>query len=252
MSGMESVSVNGESLAAEEAEGTQGTPQEPQEGSGSQEQSSQEPQLPEKFKTVDDLVKAYNNLEAKFSQSRQQETTQESGEESGESTKETQQIDFDAYVSKGLAGELTDEDYQALEAAGFSKSMIDRSVAGAKAMEDQLVNTVYEAVGGEDSYKQMMEWAANGLSDQEKAAYDEAVNSGNPFMAKLAAQGLQSLYRSAEGTEPTRQVTGRPGPTNGGAYNSWQEVTRDMQDPRYAKDPAFRAQVEQKLANSPF
>jgi len=68
-------------------------------------------------------------------------------------------------------------------------------------------------------------------------------------MVKLAVSGLQSKYQSAEGSDPAL-IAGQSAPSSGGNYGSWAEVTTAMRDPRYARDPAYRQSVADKLGRS--
>ena len=45
-------------------------------------------------------------------------------------------------------------------------------------------------------------------------------------------------------------IQGKPAQAVNG-YRSQAEVVRDMNDPRYDRDPAYRAEIMNKLANSP-
>ena len=74
-------------------------------------------------------------------------------------------------------GELKPESYQALEKAGIPKEYVDQFIAGQLAMRDNLVSDVKNVAGGEDTYAEMMQWASDNLSENEKSAYNNAVNS---------------------------------------------------------------------------
>ena len=103
--------------------------------------------------------------------------------------------------------------------------------------------------GGEQNFQQIVQWAQTGLSDAEKNAYNDAVKSGNVAAVKLAVSGMAAKYQQSYGRDP-KLVGGRastPGPE---AFTSWAQVTKAMSDPRYDSDPAYRAEVENRIAAS--
>jgi hypothetical protein len=68
---------------------------------------------------------------------------------------------------------------------------------------------------------------------------------------KMAVKGLKARYAEEVGFEPKKSVKGATSSkTGGGTYRSWAEVEKDMRDPRYSSDPAYRRDVEQKLGRS--
>ena len=95
----------------------------------------------------------------------------------------------------------------------------------------------------------MSEWAGQNLTETEKQAYNTAVNSKDLEAVKLAVVGLKARYAQSTGSEPTL-VEGKASPSAEQGFASWAQVTQAMSDPRYAKDPAYQAEVKNKLANS--
>jgi hypothetical protein len=221
--------------------------------------------LPEKFKSVEDLAKSYSELEKKLGEQapKQEEIDpvsktelksetpkQENNLEIAENAVEQAGLDFNAlsqeYAEKGQLGE---ESYKALEESGIPKEYVDQFIAGQKAIGDQQTNTVKSMVGGEESYNEMAQWASQNMTDAEKKAYNQAVNSPDMETVKLAVNSLQAKYQAANGTEPNL-VQGKATPVAEQGYDSWAQVTEAMADPRYAKDPAYQAAVKAKIANS--
>jgi hypothetical protein len=67
----------------------------------------------------------------------------------------------------------------------------------------------------------------------------------------LAIAGLNAQFRATQGSNPS--LLNGFAPAGGDAvvgYRSTAELTTAMSDPRYAKDPAYRKDVEAKLAAS--
>ena len=223
--------------------------------------------LPEKFNSVEELVKSYSELEKKLGEQSQPKESVDpvSKTEVKEETKEEQpKSDLDiatkAVDSAGLNmdslaeeyakdGKLADNSYKSLEKAGIPKEYVDRFIAGQQAIADQQSASVKNMVGGAESYDAMSEWAGNNLSETEKQAYNTAVNSKDLEAVKLAVVGLKARYAQATGSEP-KLVEGKASPSGEQGFDSWAQVTQAMSDPRYSKDPAYQAEVKNKLANS--
>lgn len=220
--------------------------------------------LPEKFNSVDELVKSYSELEKKLGE--QSQPTEQSvdpvskAEEKQEQPKSDLDIATKAVDSAGLNmetlseefakdGKLADGSYKSLEKAGIPKEYVDRFIAGQQAIADQQSATVKNLVGGTESYDNMSEWASQNLTETEKQAYNTAVNSKDLEAVKLAVVGLKARYAQSTGSEPTL-VEGKTSPSAEQGFASWAQVTQAMSDPRYAKDPAYQAEVKNKLANS--
>jgi hypothetical protein len=95
----------------------------------------------------------------------------------------------------------------------------------------------------------MVSWAQANMSEAEIDAYNTAVNSTNPDVIKMAVMGLKGRYEATNGAEPAL-VSGDLGGVTGAVFESWAQVREAMRDPKYAKDPAYRREVEQKLGRS--
>jgi hypothetical protein len=143
-------------------------------------------------------------------------------------------------------GGLSEDSYKALEAKGIPKAMVDAYIEGQKALVASAEGAAYAAAGGESQYKTMITWAGTNLNAAEAEAYDRAVTSGNTADVQQAILGLRSRYEAAYGTTQSGLVNGDKSEAVRG-YASESEMTRDMKDPKYRTDPAFRKQVEQKL-----
>ncbi len=215
--------------------------------------------LPEKFQSVEDMAKAYAELEAKLGANPHQDNPQTDPAKTGD-TNQTGQNPEQALSEKGLdlstftaefnaKGELSTESYAKLAAAGFDKEIVDNYINGQKAVMAQYETAVVSEVGGSEKYSEMVTWAKANMTDAEINAYNAAVSSGDVAQAKLAVLGLSAKFQRAVGSEP-RLVQGRTSSASGDVFESTAQLTEAMRDPRYAKDPAYRAKVQAKLARS--
>ena len=113
-------------------------------------------------------------------------------------------------------------------------------------MSDAQVNSVMNAAGGEAQYNRIVEWAASNLDNRSIDAFDSVVDSGNPAAINIAFAGLQARYNDANGYEG-RMLQGKAASSSGDVFRSQAELVAAMGDPRYDTDPAYRADVIEKL-----
>lgn len=202
--------------------------------------------LPEKFKSPEDMAKAYSEIEKKQSASDEDKVD---AEEDKPNTPDTNNVISKASEVFAEKGELGDKDYNALAKVGISRDMVDAYINGQQAMVSAQELEVQDVVGGGANYEAMSEWASEQLSQTEIDAFDEVVTDGTVEQAKMAVQGLYARFVSSGGKPPNVNqgaVTG----SSAKPFGSAAQITEAMSDPRYANDPAYRQQVEQRLAVS--
>jgi len=145
-------------------------------------------------------------------------------------------------------GKLSDASYAKLEKVGIKKDIVAAFITGQEAVRSQVEQKAYAMVGSEEKYTQMLGWAATGLAPEEVVAFNAAV-IGTPAAQALAISGLKARFEAAVGSDPSLIRGDAPGGAGGG-YQSQAQVTADINDPRYKKDPAYRAAVAAKLSRS--
>ena len=160
-------------------------------------------------------------------------------------------------------GTISEDMYQQLESAGFNKSLVDSFLNGLKTntqettteppVEERFteseIRSVQNSVGGEEQYQRLVEWAADNLPANDIDAFDELISTGNTNQIKLAVQGMNAKYQEANGYEG-RMLQGKPSKQSGDVFRSQAQLVRAMSDPRYDNDPAYRADVIEKLERS--
>ena len=220
-----------------------------------------------KYKSAEELEKAYLELQKKLGERSSEEpaaeteteepAAEESEEEIDEEPSEVYQTLESASQEYEEGGELSPETLEKLSQLD-SKELVEQWVEyvnstksdpepGAMPQED--VDRIMGSVGGTESYQQMIAWAGEALAPDEIAAYDAVVTSGNPDSVYWAVQGLRSKYVEANGFEGT-QISGNRAARPEPGFRSQAELARAISDPRYRDDPAYRMDVEQKLARS--
>ena len=93
----------------------------------------------------------------------------------------------------------------------------------------------------------MAEWAKANMSPAEIDAYNKATASNDMTVVENAVLGLAYRYQSEVGKDP--KLLGGKAAGNSG-FQSVAQLTAAMKDPRYEKDPAYRREVQNRLANS--
>lgn len=215
--------------------------------------------LPEKFQSPEAMAEAYRELEQKLSRGEEDTIDEEDYDEQFDVNAEPETVEnyldeaglnYDAFVQEFMeTGGLSEDAYQALQEAGIPEDIVDQYIEGQQAVLNDIRSNAYEAAGGEQEYNQMINWATNNLSEGMIDAFNASLETGDVDQAMFAIQGLAAQYRSAVGVSPNLMQGGTTG-TAAGSYQSVAEVTRDMGDPRYASDPAFRQMVALKIQNS--
>lgn len=199
--------------------------------------------LPEKFKTAEDLAKAYSELEKK-----QSEPVQEVQETVPEPTQEATGMDK-FYLEYSDKGELSEQSYEELNKMGLDKNLVDGYIAGQEAIANNEVTQVHNLVGGEDNYKKIIEFAKTNLSENEQDAFNETLDTGSIEQVKFAVQGIASRA-GISSEQPQTMINGDSIETASDVFESSAQVIEAMNDKRYQTDPAYRKTVEDKIARS--
>jgi hypothetical protein len=222
-----------------------------------------------KFKSAEDLEKAYLELQKKLGQKEAGEVEDDSApndDSAPDSTPEEEQqspvskrVDFlkeasEEYYSND--NELKPETIQKLKEMpseelieAYLELQKNNPVAKAEPLSDDAAKTIVDSVGGQDAYNDTLAWAADNLKPEEVAAYDNVVNSGNKDAIFFAVQALNQRYKDSVGFEG-QQISGRAPKTTIKGFRSNAELANAISDPRYRNDPAYRYDIEQKLAAS--
>ena len=177
---------------------------------GTEQQEQQEELIGGKFKSADDLLQAYQELEKKLGGRSAYEAAEEQSQE-----------------------EAAQEDQE--------------SEAPVLSQEDEA--TIMESIGGEQAFSAVQEWARDNLDQAELDAYNREVNSGDYYRARNALQSLQYAYQDNVGSEPDL-IGGKLSGNSSDVFRSTQEVMAAMSDPRYLQDTAYTQDVQEKLIRS--
>ena len=222
--------------------------------------------LDPKFKSAEEMAKAYGELESKLGQPTE-ETAEEATEEVTQEVESEEVVEGEtpaqqAAISKATedffnTGEITAESYEELSQAGISKEIVDEYKANYQAAQElnelkmnMAANQVKESVGGEENYQQMTTWAKGNLSAEEQKSYNDAVESGDMGLINLAVSGLYSKYSSSNSIPPSNQLKGMSAPSTTQGFLNTKEMSQAMQSPKYGVDAAYTKSVRDRVAAS--
>ena len=214
-----------------------------------------------KYKNAEDLEKAYIELQKKLGDGEPKAEAEETTEET------TEEETVDENPALALINEASEEFYkndnqltpETIEKFSQldSKQLINaylESIKNAPQQQQEVdlaqteIDRIHKAVGGESEYRKLTEWGAKNLTESEIKSFDNVVSTGDPNVIELAVAGLKAKYDNSNGYEG-RMLTGKP-TSNSEVFRSQAQLVQAMADPRYDNDPAYRADVVEKLNRS--
>ena len=235
-----------------------------------------------KYKSVEDLEKAYKELQTKLSRGQSTAPEAEDDDAADDETDGDDETDDkpagdareiygdliggkldeaginfqDMNVRWQQSGTLESGDYDQLAEAGFNRDMVDAYLSGLqyKATQDTALSvkevaSIKESLGGEAEYNKMIQWAGENLAPEEVEGFNQIINSQPMAAVKMAVTGLHARYTAVEGREP-KLIGGRASKGNTDKFESTAQLVEAMSDPRYSKDPAYQRKIQEKLGRS--
>ena len=133
----------------------------------------------------------------------------------------------------------------------FPKNLVDNYIENMKGATEyktsQAENKIYNAVGGQDKYQELIEWVSKNLSPDEIDRYNSIVTGSDINLAVEYVRGIEA--RKALSNKRPNIIMGSKGDKSSGAdvFYSRVDYARAIQDERYAKSPEYRAELQAKL-----
>ena len=221
-----------------------------------------------KYKNAEDLEKAYVELQKKLGDndgvSQEGQETQEVKDESESEEPVSEISEAEALITSASDEYYSNNNTLSPETLDKFKSMSSQDLVNAymqKAKDNPQnitseadvttaeINKIQNSVGGEAQYNKLVTWAGDNLSADKIKAFDDLVGTGNSAAIQLGVDALKSAYDAANGYEG-RMLTGKAAETRGDVFRSQAQLVKAMSDPRYDNDPAYRADVVEKLNRS--
>jgi len=255
-----------------------------------QEQAAQEDAILGKFKSPQELAKAYAELQRKMGQQsgKQPEETQEVEPEPAQEQKGTytaeqaserygsaaveslaeKGVDLGEVMAKADQGQDISEHYEVLaetfnttpEVVDMFKQMMTAAPAPAAStdgLSEADTNAILNELGGQEQFNALQAWGKENMNEQERASYNAAVDSGNAEAVRWALKSLQARQGlKQQDVEP--QLYGGGTPAAGAQVFQSQQQVLDAMNKRndqgqrlYDVDEAYRNKVAMILASSP-
>jgi len=162
-------------------------------------------------------------------------------------------LDIETLKAKVVeTGDIDDADYEALKKIGVSEAAANAYVQGLFDRAQSHLNEIMEMFGGADGLKgtvnKLVE--AGALSKEDLSGLSYAL--GDPRNGKAVAKALlaQAGVKPADPVKLRGEQKVSAQETTG--FKSQAEMIAAMRDPRYKKDPAYRADVMEKVKGASF
>lgn len=145
-------------------------------------------------------------------------------------------------------GRLSEESYSELSKLGFSKRDVDIYVNGQKEIARNFTNTLYEKVGGEQAYSELVQWSATNLDKATIERYNEAVSSNDrdAILSLVEYARFKKEGTTATNTKPNR-ISGDSSDVPAFApfkdKTEWQRATSNK---NYGKDIKYTNMVDNR------
>jgi hypothetical protein len=233
--------------------------------------------LPDQFKNAEDLAKSYAELQAAHTKTAQElagfkkpadQPDQQQQQEQPKTTEEKvadqlqgQGIDVKSMSEKFWETKQIDPEHAKQLSEGLIKAGLASDAAAAAGILDQFSQgqlaraemhraNISSRIGNEKD--SMTAWAnANPEAAKMAVEYNKLLDSGRFAEADQAFTQFHTAYTQAVGKDASLRISGGTSQgATGGVYRSSAEMVKDMSDPRYKTDPAFRAMVTDKLGRS--
>lgn len=217
--------------------------------------------LPEKFDSAEAMATSYAELEQKLSAPPTEPKAPTIAPpiempQAGEKIKLKEF--YDEYAAKG---EISEASYEKLEAGGYDRETVARVIQLETQAAKAEAQEIYKEIeGGEEVYVQAIEWARTELPSSYGNEYNAALQAGGKLQSLMVAD-LMSQFKEAgnptpkppkDDSVPNLGIQANVGfapakSTPAAAYSSQDDIMKDMLNPLYKTDPAFREQVAQRM-----
>lgn len=147
-------------------------------------------------------------------------------------------------------GDLTPESRQNLRKKfNLPDEVIDQYVTGFRAKQSETARVAAQAVGGEATLREIIDWSSKNLPDAERSMINAALNT--PGWQTV----LMGLKARMEADNPARKEPknlpkdslGRALPDTPRAFANPKEMSLAIRDPRYGVDPDYTALVQERI-----
>ena len=211
--------------------------------------------LPEKFKSAEDMAKAYSALESKLGKG--DEAADKEGDDKEGDDKEADDtapgLDFNNYAQElNDEGKLSQASLDAIKKAGIPDEVRDSYIEAQQSKTSALVQRFADTAGSEDAIQEVLVWAGEKGDKALAKAYSYASEAGDFDTAHSIFETMVNSYKTATGFEG-KSVEGVTTQSSGNVFESQAQVSEAMSSPKYSgpkADPAYIREVERKIMRS--
>jgi len=222
--------------------------------------AEQETLLAGKYKSAEELEKAYKELEAKLGDKPEQAEPEPEPEPTtlSDNANIITSASDEYYQNDGKLSPETLQKFSNMSSQDLVNAYLEVTKnpnwqaappSEVADISESQINAVKNSAGGEAAYNNMVQWAGANLDNESIQAFDQIINTGSIDAINFAVKGLKSQYDAANGVEGT-MVQGKAAPNRGDVFRSQAELVAAMSDRRYDNDPAYRQDVIEKLDRS--
>ena len=207
-----------------------------------------------KYRSAEELERGYLELQKRLG-GNQEEVEQEQPTEEAEQAEEETDEEPDLYESimeSYRTGEWDPElvgKVENMSPVDVANMFLEKGNTQTVQATSDDIEQIQASIGGTEEYQSMIQWASENLSEQEVGMYDTVMDRGDPLAMFFAVQALNARYQDAVGYDG-ELLTGQSPRNTSDVFRSQAELVAAMSDPRYDKDPAYRADVADKLDRS--
>jgi len=156
--------------------------------------------------------------------------------------------DYDRIVGEVVAngGQFTEEHYAEFEANGHSRSVADRLLAAEVVAAENRTNKVVQEAGGQELAQQALQWAADNLTEAQKANVNQQLASTD---VEISSMALKSLIAQS-GAGQTMVQASTVASDAGSYFETESDFNEALADTKRMSDQSYRDLVMRKLDRS--
>ena len=204
-----------------------------------------------KFKSQEDLLKAYQELEKKLGQPKEPEAPAEAKPEENTVTNDAgETFSVAKYEQEVLEkGNLSEESYKDLEKKGFTRKQVDQYIQGQKSYAEGFNNNVFNSVGGQDAYSELITWAADNIDASTINDYNASLTELDQAKALRTLEYMKLKFDQAN-PKGVRRIEGDSGGEGMQPFKDKNEWQRAMTNRLYGKDAKYTKMVDNRYLAS--
>lgn len=206
-----------------------------------QPQETQEQLLAGKYKSVQELEKAYGELQQKLGQ------TNEEAPQPEQQTAETADDNLynKAYDEWSETGQVTEATIDSLVKSGIPREYVNQFIKQANAEQELMQQQIINDIGGQAEFERINTWAVNNLKPAEIESFNNIVDTGDIDQIKFAYESLKarSGNKFIQGDATNTQA-------ETGGFSTKSDMISAISDKRYQSDAIYRRQVEERIMRS--